>query len=236
MCCVSAELGAAFPKEGGQYAFLRDSLGIPLLVLIFSVYYGLPVLGLNLDNFVAAVVALSLFKSAHVLEIVRGADALVMMTPWNEYRQLDIAALKRAMRGRLIVDPYRLLRGKARHDTLGLTKTIALAEPILLGLGFGPGRVATIETDDPDALVANGAASALGSDPYRTVTSPSPTPTGRGSASPPSTWPTATSTTTGRRWSAAACSATSSASCRSSTGSGRCRRTLPGGVRPARRR
>jgi ferredoxin len=34
----------------------------------------------------------------------------------------------------------------------GLVRTIALAEPILAGLGFGDGRVATIETDDPDAL------------------------------------------------------------------------------------
>ena len=34
----------------------------------------------------------------------------------------------------------------------GLRKTIALAEPILRGLGFGGDRVATIETDDPDAL------------------------------------------------------------------------------------
>ena len=33
-----------------------------------------------------------------------------------------------------------------------MRKTIALAEPILAGLGFGGGRVATIETDDPDAL------------------------------------------------------------------------------------
>ena len=29
--------------------------GIPVLVLIFFVYYGLPALGLNLDNFSAAV-------------------------------------------------------------------------------------------------------------------------------------------------------------------------------------
>ena len=47
-----------------------------------------------------------------------------------------------------------LLRAKPRHDVAALTKTIALAEPILLGLGFGPGRIATIETDDPDALGA----------------------------------------------------------------------------------
>src|SRR5215468_448762 len=45
-----------------------------------------------------------------------------------------------------------LLRAKPRHDVTGLAKTFALAEPILAGLGFGPSRVATIETDDPDAL------------------------------------------------------------------------------------
>ncbi|HLQ93998.1 MAG TPA: 4Fe-4S binding protein, partial [Xanthobacteraceae bacterium] len=45
-----------------------------------------------------------------------------------------------------------LLRAKPRHDVAGLVKTLALAEPILQGLGFGAGRVATIETDDPDQL------------------------------------------------------------------------------------
>ena len=45
-----------------------------------------------------------------------------------------------------------LLRARPRHDIAGLVRTMALAEPILTGLGFGTGRVATIETDDPDAL------------------------------------------------------------------------------------
>jgi polar amino acid transport system permease protein len=47
--------------------------GIPVLVLIFSVYYGLPPLGINLDNFVSAVTALTLFTTAQVVEITRGA-------------------------------------------------------------------------------------------------------------------------------------------------------------------
>jgi ferredoxin len=47
-----------------------------------------------------------------------------------------------------------LLRARPRHDVAGLTRTIALAQPILAGLGFGDGRIATIETDDPDALGA----------------------------------------------------------------------------------
>jgi ferredoxin len=45
-----------------------------------------------------------------------------------------------------------LLRARPRHDVTGLTRTIALAEPILAGLGFGMGRIATIETDDPELL------------------------------------------------------------------------------------
>lgn len=47
--------------------------GIPVLVLIFFVYYGLPALGPNLDAFWAAVAALAAFKTAHVIEIARGA-------------------------------------------------------------------------------------------------------------------------------------------------------------------
>jgi len=47
-----------------------------------------------------------------------------------------------------------LLRAQPRHDVAGLTRTIELAEPILAGLGFGAGRIATIETDDPDVLGA----------------------------------------------------------------------------------
>jgi ferredoxin len=47
-----------------------------------------------------------------------------------------------------------LLRAQPRHDISGLIQTVALAEPILIGLGFGSGRIATLETDDPDELGA----------------------------------------------------------------------------------
>jgi ferredoxin len=45
-----------------------------------------------------------------------------------------------------------LLRARPRHDVSGLLGTMALADPILTGLGFGCDRIATIETDDPDFL------------------------------------------------------------------------------------
>jgi ferredoxin len=47
-----------------------------------------------------------------------------------------------------------LLRARPRHDVAGLTRMLALAEPMLAGLGFGTGRIATIETDDPEVLGA----------------------------------------------------------------------------------
>jgi polar amino acid transport system permease protein len=47
--------------------------GIPVLVLIFAVYYGLPALKVNLSNLVAAVAALTMFTTAQVVETTRGA-------------------------------------------------------------------------------------------------------------------------------------------------------------------
>jgi polar amino acid transport system permease protein len=54
-------------------AFADTIRAIPLLVLIFTVYYGLPALQIRLSPFWAAVAALTLFKTGHVIEIVRGA-------------------------------------------------------------------------------------------------------------------------------------------------------------------
>src|SRR6516165_929306 len=45
-----------------------------------------------------------------------------------------------------------LLRAKPLHDIAGLSQTIAMADAIISGLGFLGRQVATIETDDPDAL------------------------------------------------------------------------------------
>jgi UDPglucose 6-dehydrogenase len=38
------------------------------------------------------------------LEAAEGADALVVVTEWNEFRALDLAAAKAAMRGAALVD------------------------------------------------------------------------------------------------------------------------------------
>jgi len=47
--------------------------GVPILVLIYFVYYGLPAIGVNLPSLPSAIVALTAFKSAQLVEITRGA-------------------------------------------------------------------------------------------------------------------------------------------------------------------
>jgi ferredoxin len=80
-----------------------------------------------------------------------GLPANVLPVAVNEVTQVGIETIAAAFAyGASAV--RLLLRGRPRHDIAGLTKTIALAEPILAALGFG--TVATIETDDPDALGA----------------------------------------------------------------------------------
>ena len=80
-----------------------------------------------------------------------GLPANVLPIAVNEVTQIGLEAIAAAFAyGATAVRV--LLRAKPRHDTAGLARTLALAEPILAGLGFGIGRAATIETDDPDAL------------------------------------------------------------------------------------
>ncbi len=80
-----------------------------------------------------------------------GLPANVLPVAVNEVTQVGLEAVAAAFAYGASAVRF-LLRGRARHDMTGLMRTIALAEPILAGLGFTGARVAAIETDDPDAL------------------------------------------------------------------------------------
>jgi UDPglucose 6-dehydrogenase len=65
------------------------------------------------DPVVAASIVPFATGCATPLECAEGVDALVIATPWPQFRDLPIAELKRRMAGRILVDPYRLLDGHA---------------------------------------------------------------------------------------------------------------------------
>ncbi len=43
------------------------------------------------------------------LDAVKGADALAIMTPWPEFKKLDPIDIAKAMKGNVVLDPYRVL-------------------------------------------------------------------------------------------------------------------------------
>lgn len=80
-----------------------------------------------------------------------GLPANVLPLAVNEVTQVGLEAIAAAFAYGACAFRF-LTPERPRHDLAGLVKTIALAQPILSGLGFNGHRLATVETDDPFAL------------------------------------------------------------------------------------
>lgn len=78
------------------------------------------------DPVVPAAVAPWAKGAADPLAAASGADVVVIATPWPQYRQLRPADLARVMKGRVVLDPYRVLDAQAcsaaglTYHTLGM--------------------------------------------------------------------------------------------------------------------
>ena len=81
-----------------------------------------------------------------------GLPANVLPLAVNEVTQIGLESVAAAFAYGVSAVHF-LLRARPRHDVSGLTRTIALADSILRGLGFGEERLSMIETDDPDHLI-----------------------------------------------------------------------------------
>lgn len=61
----------------------------------------------------AAVESSNVKGFADPLAAATGADALMILTPWPDYRSIAPADIARAMRGKIVLDPYAVLDGRA---------------------------------------------------------------------------------------------------------------------------
>jgi ferredoxin len=80
-----------------------------------------------------------------------GLPANVLPLSVNEVTQVGLESVTALMAYGATAVRF-LLRAQPRHDISGLHRTIATADSIFVGLGFGAARVATLETDDPEWL------------------------------------------------------------------------------------
>ena len=148
LCAGCGQCAAACPTGAAAYALppsdkllqklrallvtYREAGGLYPVVLLHDAAHGAPLID-------------ALARFAH------GLPANVLPVCVNEATQVGLEAIA-ALFAYGASAVRLLLRSRPHHDVTGLRRTIALAEPILVGLGFGPGRIATLETDDPDVL------------------------------------------------------------------------------------
>lgn len=80
--------------------------GTPLLMQLFLVYFGLPLLGLDVPSWLAALLGLTLAASAYLAEIWRGCVEAVPLGQWeaaaamglHRFRQAQLVILPQALR------------------------------------------------------------------------------------------------------------------------------------------
>ena len=82
------------------YAELFQST--PLLLQLFLVYFGLPMLGIDVSAWLAAAVCLTLYASAYVSDIWRGSVEAIPVGQWDGSASLGLTKLKQL---RLVILP-----------------------------------------------------------------------------------------------------------------------------------
>lgn len=65
--------------------------GIPLMVLLFFIYFGLPFMGIQLDAIFASIVAFTFMSSAYISEIIRSGLSAIDKGQWEAAYSLSLS-------------------------------------------------------------------------------------------------------------------------------------------------
>lgn len=119
-----------FEKVLGIYTWIFR--GTPLLLQLFFLYYGLPVLGIKLTEFSAALITFILNYSAYFAEIIRGG---VLSIDQGQYEGAKVLGMNYVETMRRIILPQAFLRiiPSICNEAINLVKDTALVTVIGMG-------------------------------------------------------------------------------------------------------
>lgn len=128
-------------------AYISIIRGTPLLVQLFIVFFGLPRIGVDLDPYPAAIVALSLNVGGYAAEVVRAA---IMSVPRGQYEAATVIGMDYGQSMRRVVLPQaaRIAVPPLGNTLLSLIKDTALTSLILVPELFREAQVTAAATSE----------------------------------------------------------------------------------------
>lgn len=143
-----ARVGRAKPLRWAAVAFIEVFQGTPLLMQLFLVFFGLPLVGVDTPAWFAACLALTLWTAAFLAEIWRGCVESVPKGQWeasaslamNYLQQMRHVVLPQALR--LAVPPtvgfsVQVVKGTALASIIGFVE-LSKASTMITNASFQP--------------------------------------------------------------------------------------------------
>ncbi|WP_082574897.1 MULTISPECIES: ABC transporter substrate-binding protein/permease [unclassified Nocardioides] len=128
-------------------AYISVIRGTPLLVQLFIVFFGLPAIGIDLDPYPAAILALSLNVGGYAAEVVRAA---ILSVPRGQYEAATVIGMDYGQSMRRIILPQaaRIAVPPLGNTLLSLIKDTALASLVLVPELFREAQVTAAATTE----------------------------------------------------------------------------------------
>jgi polar amino acid transport system permease protein len=148
-----ARLYGPRPLRWLAVAYIDAFRAVPVLVLLFVVYYALPFSGIRLDAFTAATAAISMVSAAYSAEIVRaGIEAI----PKGQFEAARALGLRFPVMMRKVVLPQalRIVVPPLTSNAINVVKDTALASVVAMPDLLKQANQAQALTANPTPLIA----------------------------------------------------------------------------------
>jgi glutamate transport system permease protein len=149
----SAPLGFVRAIASGYTEFFRN---IPLLTVLFFIYYGVPNTGLRIDAVNSAIIGLGLYTGAYVGEVVRAGLETVSKGNIEAARSLGLSFIQ-SMRHVQLPQAVRAAIPPMGTLLIALLKNTSLAGTVTVGELLFQARFVQDRTFNPDILILAGA-------------------------------------------------------------------------------
>ena len=147
LCILRIAASPALRRFGATYVALTRNT--PPLLIFVAVCYGLPQLGVSLSFFARAVVALSIYTSAFVCEVLRSGVQAVSVGQVEAARSIGMTS-SQALRTVILPCAFRNVLGPLASVYIALLKNTALAE--VFGVAEGTFQMDSLIRDNPNEL------------------------------------------------------------------------------------